>query len=332
MRKRKIILKQHQSPGDILVFTRAVSDIKQTYPDWDIDVRTPCPDIFNNNPHLTPLKEKDPDVEIISLKNDEEDIIHKSGVSGVHYTEGFVLEAEKRLKVPIKRHGILPEIFISKEEKGWVNQVADNRFGIEYTGNFWIINAGYKKGCELKWYPFYQEVVNLLKDKIQFVQIGYQEKCKKFNNPKEVKDERCKKCNTITEFCIYQDHVHRALSGVFNLVGQTNLREMIRLAYWSSGSLGPISFQMHLSAALNQAAVVLAGGKEPVRWEMYPMHRYLAVNGCMKCASGDGCWKSELKDCKNRVGGHPRCFSLTRPEDVARAVELYYLGGILSYG
>jgi len=310
--------------------TRSLSDLKQTYPDWDVDVRTPCPEIFENNPRLTRLEETDPAVEIISLENNEKDIIHSSGVSGIHYTEGFVQEAQKKLKVPITRHGILPEIFISEQEKGWVNQVADKRFGIEYTGNFWLLNAGYKKGCVLKWYPFYQEVVNLLKDKIQIVQVGHQDKCKKFIKP-DTTDPKCKDCNEVSEFCKDQSHIHPKLDNVFSLVGKTNLRELIRLSYWSSGSIGGISFPMHLSAALNQAAVILAGGKEPVRWEMYPGHRYLAVNGCMKCCPSDGCWKSKMEDCKNRVGGHPRCFTLIRPEDVARAVELYYLGGQLSY-
>ena len=97
---RKVILKQAQSPGDILVFTRALADLKKTYPDWKIDVRTPCSEIFENNPHLTPLKEEDESVEIFTIDYPE---IHNSGWSGIHFTEGFVRSVEEKLKVKIKR-------------------------------------------------------------------------------------------------------------------------------------------------------------------------------------------------------------------------------------
>lgn len=297
---RKIILKQHQSPGDVLCFTRAVAEIKETFPDWLVDVRTPCPEIFENNPCLTPLDERDKEVEIISLENAW---VHQSGWSGIHYTEGFVKEAEEKLGVQLKRTGMHPLIWMSDEEKSWTSQVAGDYDGkgLNYKGSYWIINAGYKPDCYLKYYPYYQEVVDLLKDKVQFVQVGH------------------------------PDHIHPELKGVFNLIGKTTLREMIRLFYWSKGSLGPISAQMHMSAAFRQPAVVIAGGKEPMRWEAYPNHRYLSLNGCLKCAPWDGCWLSKSEDCLNKVGGFPRCYALIRPEDVARAVELYYLGGYLTY-
>lgn len=89
--------------------------------------------------------------------------------------------------------------------------------------------------------------------------------------------------------------------------------------------------QMVLAAAFQKPAVVIAGGKEPMHWQAYPHHRFLYTNGALSCAAYDGCWKSEYKDCVNRVGTTPRCFSLIRPEDVAYAVEMYYLGGALSY-
>ena len=33
-KSRKIILRQGQSPGDILTFTRALADLKESYPDY----------------------------------------------------------------------------------------------------------------------------------------------------------------------------------------------------------------------------------------------------------------------------------------------------------
>ena len=259
---RKIILKQGQSPGDILVFTRAVAELKETYPDWQIDVRSPAPEIFENNPRLTPLKEEDESVEIFTIGYPE---VNNSGWSGIHFTEAFIRELEIQLRVPIRRTSMRPEIWISEEEQGWINQVKQE---FSYKGKFWVINAGYKPDCFLKYYPYWQKVVDLLKDKIQFVQVGE------------------------------KSHIHPELKGVFNLVGKTDLRQLIRLVHRAEGTVGPISFQMHLSAAFQQPAVVVAGGKEPIRWEMYPNHRYLAVNGALKCAAWDGCWKSKKEERK----------------------------------
>ena len=126
-------------------------------------------------------------------------------------------------------------------------------------------------------------------------------------------------------------HRHPNLKGVYSLVGKTDLRQLIRLTYHAEGTVGPISQQMVMAAAFQKPAVVIAGGKEPPLWQMYPNHRYLYTNGALECCAYDGCWKSVYKDCVNRVSGFPRCFVLIRPEDVARAIELYYLGGMLKY-
>ena len=43
---RKLILRSHQSPGDIVMLTAAVRDLKLALgAEVEIDVRTPCPDM-----------------------------------------------------------------------------------------------------------------------------------------------------------------------------------------------------------------------------------------------------------------------------------------------
>jgi predicted O-methyltransferase YrrM len=87
---------------------------------------------------------------------------------------------------------------------------------------------------------------------------------------------------------------------------------------------------MVIMAALSKPCVVLSGAREGVRWQLNPDHRFLYMNGAMKCATYDGCWKSKLEECVFKSpAGQPMCMELIRPEDVARAVELYYLGGRL---
>ncbi|NGX49320.1 MAG: hypothetical protein K940chlam5_00918 [Candidatus Anoxychlamydiales bacterium] len=295
---RKIILKQGQSPGDILTFTRALADLKTTYPRYQIDVRTPCAEIWENNPHLTPLKEEDPNVEIYTIGYDE---INISGWEGLHFSDAFRHDIEKKLAVKINKTGIRPEVWISNEENSWFNQVHCD-FG--WDGPYWVINAGRKQDNELKQYHRFPKVVDQLNEyfngKVKIVQIGH------------------------------KDHLHPPLKNVLNLVGKTDTRQMIRLIHKAAGTIGPLSFQFVLSAAFQQPAVCLAAGKEGVRWHLYPHMRYIHTNGALPCCAWDGCWKGgEKGKCVALVKGVPKCFTLIEPYMVVDAVKWYYQGGML---
>ena len=297
--KRKILLQQKQSPGDVLTMTRAVADFKMSYPDYNIDVESPCPEIWENNPHLTKLSKDDLEVEKFSITYDE---INQSGWRGHHFTDAFRHDIEKKAGVKIKKTGIKPELYISDQEKGWINQV-EVEFG--WKGAFWILNAGYKPDNELKWYHRWQEVVDLLNDffggSVRIIQIGH------------------------------KDHNHPKLKDVYNLVGKTDLRQLIRLGWWAHGSMGPLSFQFVMSGAFEQPHVVVAGGKEGVRWHLYPHGRYIYTNGALNCCSWDGCWLGGSQGkCKDLVYDRPRCFSLIEPHMIADAVKMYYKGGRLN--
>lgn len=304
-KSRKIILRQGQSPGDILTFTRALADFKLSYPDYQIDVRTPAKEIWDNNPRLTPLDEKDNDVEIYTIGYDE---INISGWSGLHFSDAFRHDIEKKVGVKIKKTGIRPELWLSKEELSWYNQA---HCDLGWNGPYWIINAGRKPDNELKQYHRWPEVVDLLneyfKGKIKIVQIGH------------------------------KDHIHPPLKGTLNLIGKTDLRQLIRLTYWAHGTIGPISLQFVMSAAAwnedfnnFQPSVCVAGGKEGVRWHLYPHVRYLYMNGALPCAKWDGCWLGGKQGlCKAIEKGVPRCFRMTKPHMIADAVISYYEGGVL---
>ena len=63
---RKLILRNFQSPGDIVMLTAAVRDLHRSYPGGFLtDVRTPFSDLWLFNPHLTPLADDDPEAEVI---------------------------------------------------------------------------------------------------------------------------------------------------------------------------------------------------------------------------------------------------------------------------
>lgn len=295
---RKIILRQRQSPGDILTFSNAVGDLKRSYPDWLIDVRSPCPEIWENNPHLTPLKEDEEGIEIFDIGYPD---IHISGWNGLHFTDAFRNDIENKLGVKIKKTGIRPELYISDLEKSWYNQI---HCEFKDDSPFWLINAGYKDDNELKFYHRWQEVADLFNErfqgKIKLVQIGH------------------------------INHVHPKLKGVYDLVGKTDTRQLIRLCYWAHGTIGPLSFQFVMSAAFEQSAVCIAAGKEGVRWHIYPHIRYLYTNGALPCCRWDGCWLGGAKgQCKDLIDGVPHCFRLIEPYMIIDAIEMYYKGGRL---
>jgi ADP-heptose:LPS heptosyltransferase len=281
--------------------TRAVADLKETYPDYDIDIRSPCPEIWENNSNLTPLDEKDPDVETFGIGYDE---INISGRDGLHFSDAFRHDIEEKLGVSIVKSGIQPEIHISQLERTWINQVETE---FRHKGPFWIINAGFKPDNILKAYHRWQEFADLFidyfKGTVRLVQVGH------------------------------KDHNHKPLSGAYNLIGKTDLRQLIRLGYWSHGTIGPLSFQFVLAAALNKPHVVVAAGKEGVRWHIYPNGRYIHTNGALECCKYDGCWKGgDQGKCVDLVNDVPRCFLLIEPYMIMDAVKMYYQGGVLRMG
>jgi ADP-heptose:LPS heptosyltransferase len=197
---------------------------------------------------------------------------------------------------------------------------------LKHDGPFWIIVAGGKQDFTAKWWnPLsYQKVVDHFQGKIQFVQ-----------------------CGAARDW-------HPALTGVINLVGQTSLRDMVRLMYQADGVVCPVTFAMHLAAAVplrpgqvSRGCVVVAGGREPVQWEAYPGHQFLHTQGALECCATGGCWKSRCQpigdgDSKDNdlcikpvtIAENlliPRCMDLISPQRVIEAIELYYEGGSLRY-
>src|SRR6185436_9364152 len=87
---------------------------------------------------------------------------------------------------------------------------------------YWIVVAGGKYDFTIKWWHFrrYQAVIDQLKGKVLFVQIGD------------------------------KGDYHPGLDGVIDMRGKTSIRELIRLVYHARGVLCGVTFLMHLAAAV----------------------------------------------------------------------------------
>ena len=164
-----------------------------------------------------------------------------------------------------------------------------------------------------------QEVVDCFRDRVRWVQVGE------------------------------LGHHHPPLNHVIDLRGKTDLRQLIRLVFQSSGVICPVTLVMHLAAAVpmrqdrqppkNRPAVVIAGGREPPHWEAYPHHQFLHSVGTLPCCDNGGCWKSrtfplgdgERSDqslCLDPIESSqlPRCLHEITTEDVIRAVGKFIRG------
>lgn len=319
MKPRKLILKNHLSPGDIVMLTAAVRDLHIQHPGKFLtDVRSTAKGLWKHNPYLTQLNPNDEGIELLDCHYP---LIHQSNQRPYHFIHGFHQYLTEKLGVPVTPTEFKGDVHLSLSEKSEISQVTD------LTGDdspFWIIVAGGKRDYTIKWWDpvRYQRVVDHFNGKIRFVQVGE------------------------------SGHHHPALEGVVDLRGKTTIRQLIRLVYHSQGVLCPVTFLMHLAAAVetkpgmskSRPCVVVAGGREGSHWEAYPHHRFLHTHGLLRCCEVGGCWKARTipigdgdpKDnpenlCVDVVDSLPRCMSMISHDDVAREIDAYFKGGVVKY-
>jgi ADP-heptose:LPS heptosyltransferase len=310
VKAQKLILSNFQSPGDVVMLTAAVRDLHACYPGRFLtDVRTPWPELWRNNPYLTKLDDRDPTVGRIECQYP---LVQFSNQRPVHFLYGFIEHLNQQLGLRIVPTQFKGDVHLSDAEKAAASPIQ------MLTGGdvpYWIIVAGGKYDYTIKWWHFrrWQAVVDQLRDRVPFVQVG----------------ERT--------------HYHPRLNGVLDLRGKTNLRDLIRLVYHADGVLCPVTLIMHLAAAIEtrpgaaqaRACVVVAGGREPSHWEAYPTHQFVHTVGLLPCCAKGGCWRSrsvplgdgDEKDepqhlCRDLVDNLPRCMHLITPEMVIGRIEL----------
>ena len=86
---RKIIFSHGRAIGDCLMFTCGVRDFKLLFPHIEIGVDTNFPAVWENNPYLTKLDRKDPEVEFYRVGYP---IINNANGASTHFTQGFLFD------------------------------------------------------------------------------------------------------------------------------------------------------------------------------------------------------------------------------------------------
>ena len=292
--RTRFILKNHQCPGDILMLSALVRDIKRWTPHVEIDIRTSCNAVFDNNPYITPLDENDPSVCVLDMHYE---IIHECNQNRHrHFIHGFVKDFNEQAGASIKLTEFKPDIHLSEKER-------DTPVFPDQPEKFILMNAGGKTDYLTKWWwPEAWEKVVAECPNIKFLQIGKSDK----------KDSGSGKAE------------HTVIPGdnVINQLEKTTIREVMRLVYQSVGTLSVVTSIMHMAATWGRHAAVIAGGHEPWWWEKYPGHDYFHSIGEFDCCRLGGCWK---KDCENKnEQNRQKCLELIDPKDVATAIKKWF--------
>ena len=307
----EVVFHNRQRIGDMLMFTCGVRDFKAAYPNVRVNVISTAGHIFDHNPNidrtLTPTEEN-------TVKIGPSTLTNASNRLDWHFANAYRVSIEEKLGVSIPQGESRPDIWLTQAE--WD---APRVFDFPY----WIICITGEKGWGCKMYPYekWQEFVNQ-NPGIKFVQIGTKE-----DNPPRLQGD-----NVI-------DYVGKTQSK------DNGVRDLFKLFLNAEGSIGLVSFHMHLSGALYKPAIVVAGAREPVSFTRYPGHAYLSTDGMLPCAV-KACWHCGIDTCTNLIHKTinvqdndtgldvtekiPKCVDIIEPEDLTRALKNFYRGGRLS--
>ncbi len=309
----EVIFHNRQAFGDILAMTCAIRDFKTAFPKTRIGVHTTAMHIWDNNPHIDhTYRMGSLSANKATVKIGPGFLTNKSGLWDYHMANAFRMDIENKMNLKFIQGPIKPDIWLTQEEY-------DRKPIIDTGKPYWIFIYGGEPGWPSKQYHRWQEVINILKDDIQFVQVGVK------GHPYPILD------NVIDYVGLTQDR-------------NTGIRDLFNIFLHSQGSLGLVSMHMHLSAAFNNPCVTLAGGREPASFTQYYGHQYIQTNGVLPCVETKACWACKLEGCKNLVDptnpsqkDHntkqiPKCVDIIEPEEIAEGVRKYYKGGRLEYG
>jgi len=298
----EVTFKNRQAIGDIICMTGAVRDFKMAFPNTRVGVITTAMHLWDNN-NMIDHQFKDNIVEIGPGWG-----TNSSNRLNHHLIDAFRASMEQKLGIHIPPTATKPDLWMTEEE---INAKPIIQ------GPYWIIIPSGAPGWPSKQYPYFGEVIKGLKDKIRFIQLGITGQ-------------------------------YPLIEGCDNLIGTTQdgttgIRDLFNLFYHCEGSLNLVSLAMHLSGSFGNPCVTVGGAREPQSFIHYNGHQFIDTCGTIPCGI-KACWACKLEGCKTLVQpsyevtpGHiseqvPKCVDLIHPNEVIRAVERYYDGGVLRYG
>ena len=313
-----LLLKTGQAPGDAVAMTAAIYSLHRAHRGrYTTYVESYWPEVFEHNPdvaiHVVPRNDGFCTLADATHVQMHYPAIHQSNERGIHFMQAWCefLGAALGVQIPLMTNR--PRLYFSEFSES------------PPTEDFWLICSGGKRDFTTKlWgHKNYQKVVWLLKGEVEFVQVGGSRPIMPWN------------ASTLGS----QEDDHPRISGAVDMVGKTTLRDLFDLVRRARGVLCGVSLLMHVAAALEKPAIVIAGGREPVAWNAYPMQHYLHTVGALPCSDSQGrrggaCWRYRTiplgdgtmldnNTCERPLDGTPECMRMITPNEVENLVLRY---------
>jgi len=322
---QQLVLALGCAPGDITCLTALPRDIATTYPGkYEIHAATNCKSLWSHNPYIAGVHSSPPNG-MMQVILDYGRHIKEADLCKLHFLTAFHRNFQRRTGVAVPALHAKGDLHLSEQQRR------------EYpiSGRYWVIVPGHKADFTTKAWSMmrWQQLVDRLGNAgLHMVQCGSK----------------------------HGNNTNPQLSGVIDLVGETDLRDVLWLVAHAEGVICPITSFMHIAAAFDKPCVCIAGGREHWWWEAYvnvqgiknfgpyckPVvrpHRYLHTQGKLDCCKTRGCWKNKVlhteRDkhrsyCKYPTDDSygqkiPKCLEMITVDHVFEAVMSYYTNGEL---
>lgn len=283
-------------PGDCWCLTSIVRDFAEQFPGDSLSVDVPCPAIFEGNPFYTPYIHK-PGQEIFFRFATGSGNQFYGNFRKTDTMVGAIYDyMRKHTGRNVQQKCTAPEIYLTEDEKRYSL--------IPPEKPVCVLNAGWKADIPAKYWGMekYESVVEALRDKVTFVQVGANRRGMDF---------------------------HKHIPGAVDMIGKTTLRELAQLVYHADFVLTGISQLHHLSGIQcykPRHCITVAGAREPENWanchsrEGVTWHWITSRNEFKRCVPKKPgfhdqatCWESDCSD-----GRSPACMEAIQPERIIK--------------
>lgn len=292
-------LKFNLAPGDVWCLTGLLHDFADQVPQDSLAVICGSSEIFGNSPFFRKPVQGALERVFAFDEVKRERMRYGSYDKTDNMAEAMYRFCRREFGVNIQRRIMAPEFFPTEKERDF--SPFDPRRKV------CLVNSGYKFDVPCKhWgYQNFQKVVDALKDKIDFVQVGVQR---------------------------YETDFHVPLRGARCLLDQTTIRDLAVMVYHADYILTGIS-QLHHAAGIQcykpRTCITVAGAREPENWancysrpgvQWHWIKRNQDFRFCCEDPASmhddAGCWRSSCT-----FPGSQPCMDAIHPDEIISIFE-----------
>ena len=313
----RIIIKNTQSPGDLIVLTAAIRDISLACPGkFEFMINTSAPQVFANNPYLKNF----PRAGAKEIKANYP-LIHRCNQERRHFIWGFLEDLNHQLQVNAPLTDLKPDLHLTPAEKEPFKDIPRP---------YWVMVSGGKLDFTAKWWhpKYWQKVVdNIAKDRtvVQVGSSGHQHP--KLKNVRDMVGKTTMR--DLFRLIYHAEGVMCVVTCLMHIAAAFN-KPVVCVA----GGREPWWWEAYTAETrLMNMRHSNPGWQDPN--DGYVSQKYLHTMGRLACCQDKGCWKSHvgksrgsLCTAQTTVDGVtiPRCMQMITADCVIQAVRDYWVG------